>query len=337
MTVTIKDVAERAGVSKTTVSHVLNKTRFVAEETRKKVELAAEYLNYEPSSVARSLKVKATKSLGMIITSNMNPFFAEIVREIEKFSYQGGYNLILCNTENDPHKTKSYMQMLSQKRVDGILVMCSTFNDHLFTTIIKQKTVPLVVMDWGPSVDFIDQIQDNSLQGGMLATQHLISLGHSQIGHIAGPLNKLQSQRRFEGFQQAMTQAGLTVNPKWVVESDFECEGGYQAMEKILAQETLPTAIFVGNDIMAMGALSAINEKGLRVPQDISLVGYDNISLSAFFSPALTTVGQPFTKLAKLAIDTLIDRLEHPREHGKTISLEPTLVERASTREIVEN
>ncbi len=328
---TINDVAGLAGVSKTTVSHVLNETRFVADATKEKVLKAAKELNYQPSAVARSLKVKATKTLGMVVTSTLYPFYAEIVKEVEKYSYQQGYNLILCNTEGDVEKTHSYLHMLARKRADGVIIMCSTFDEELFSTIADQKKLPFVVMDWGPSVSGIDKIQDNSLEGGILATNHLIKLGHERIAHISGPLNILQAKQRQAGFRKAMANADREVRPDWIIESDFGCEGGHMAMMQLLAGNDRPTACFIANDMMAMGALSAAGELGFRIPDEISVVGYDNISISAFFNPPLTTIMQPFSELARLAVCTLLERLDHPRDKGKILMLEPTLVERSST------
>ena len=330
MAATIKDVALHAGVSTTTVSHVLNETRFVAETTRERVFKASRELNYAPSAVARSLKVKTTKSLGMLVTTTLNPFYAEVVREVEKYCYQQGYNLILCNTDGDSIKTSSYLQMLAQKRVDGILIMCTAYDDAQFETISAQRNLPMVVMDWGPTDAYLDRIQDNSFKGGLLATQYLIEAGHRDIAYIGGPKEKLPAQQRIKGFRQAMADAGISINPDWVLESDFECEGGRRAMTALLTRDKLPTAIFAGNDMMAMGVMSVAQQQGLLVPEQLSIVGYDNISFSAYFSPPLTTVNQPKEPLAKLAVSTLIDRLNEPRSEGKVMMLEPDLVIRNS-------
>jgi len=330
LSATIKDVAQLAGVSTTTVSHVLNKTRFVAEATREKVTEAAKQLNYAPSAAARSLKVKTTKSLGMIVTTTLNPFYAEVVSEVEKACYLAGYNLILCNTDSDADKTESYIEMLAQKRVDGMLVTCTEYNHDLFLAIIRQRDVPMVVMDWGPTDAFLDRIQDNSTAGGYRATEYLIKQGHKDIAHISGPLDKLSTQQRQEGFTQAMADAGLTVNPEWVIESDYECDGGKAALRMLMAMDETPTAVFIGNDMMAMGALSAAQQLGVKIPEQLSVIGYDNIIFSEHFCPPLTTVNQPKAEMAKLAVKTLLDRLETPRDVGNTEMLEPDLVIRES-------
>ena len=182
---TIKDVAKMAGVSTTTVSHVINKTRFVAKETEEAVMQAIKSLKYSPSAVARSLKVNTTKSIGMIVTTSESPYFAEIIHAVEDHCYRQGYSLFLCNTQNDPEKIKNHVEMLTKKRVDGLLVMCSEYTQHSLDVLSSFSSVPMVVMDWGPNTD-THIIEDNSFTGGYLATKHLIDCGHKAIGLIAG-------------------------------------------------------------------------------------------------------------------------------------------------------
>ncbi len=217
---TIKDVARLAGVSTTTVSHVINKTRFVAEATQKKVWSAIDDLNYAPSAVARSLKCNSTRTLGMLVTKSTNPFFAEVVHGVEEYCYREGYTLILCNTEGNPTKQRDYLRMLAEKRVDGLLVMCSDLSDDLIAHLERQRAdLPMVVMDWGSRHISADSIQDNAELGGYIATKYLIEQGHSAIGCLAGPLDKLTCQERLNGFTKAMKEAGLSVNKDWILEA----------------------------------------------------------------------------------------------------------------------
>ena len=332
---TIKDVAKMAGVSTTTVSHVINKTRFVAEDTEKLVLQAIKDLNYSPSAVARSLKINTTKSIGMIVTTSETPYFAEIIHAVEEHCYRQGYSLFLCNTQNNAEKIRNHLDMLAQKRVDGILVMCSEYLPDSLNILTNFETIPMVVMDWGPNVD-TDIIQDNSFNGGYLATQHLIENGHKHIGIIAGELSKTTAKTRYEGFVHAMQEAGLTINPNWVMEGFFEPEDGYECMNKILKQAELPTAVFCCNDVMALGAISAITEKGLRVPEDISIIGYDNIHSSRFYAPPLTTVHQSKSRLGAQAVNLLLERISN-KEGEKTphrIVLHPELVQRKSVKRL---
>lgn len=334
---TIKDVAKLAGVSTTTVSHVINKTRFVAEDTTKAVLDAVTQLNYSPSAVARSLKVNTTKSIGMIITTSEAPYFAEIVQAVEEYCYQQGYSLFLCNTQNDPDKIQNHFDMLLKKRVDGILVMCSEYRENSFA-LFKSTSVPMVVMDWGPNEDKSDRIIDHCLEGGYLATKHLIENGHKEIAILSGYLYKTTAKARYDGFAKAMEEAGLAVRPEWVFENDFTAEGGYESMNYILKQTTYPTAIFCGCDMMALGAISAITEKGLHVPQNISVIGYDNIHSSRFFAPPLTTINQSKVRLGKMALDLLFERIQHSDEPSqpKVLEFYPELVVRKSVRNLNE-
>ena len=247
---TIKDVAKRANVSTTTVSHVINKTRFVAEETRNAVWAAIKELHYSPSAVARSLKVNHTKSIGLLATSSEAAYFAEIIESVEKSCFQKGYTLILGNAWNDPEKQRAYLSMMAQKRVDGLLVMCSEYPDSVLSMLEEYRHIPMVVMDWGEAkADFTDAVIDNAFQGG---------------------------------------------------------------------------------DIMAMGAICAADEMGLRVPQDISLIGYDNVRNARYFSPALTTIHQPKDSLGEAAFNMLLDRIVNKREESQSIEVHPRLVERRS-------
>ncbi|EOW0280426.1 TPA: substrate-binding domain-containing protein [Vibrio cholerae] len=331
---TMKDIARLAGVSTSTVSHVINKSRFVSDEIAERVNNAAQQLNYAPSALARSLKMNRTKTIGMLVTTSTNPFFGEVVKGVERSCYHQGYNLILCNTEGDNQRMKASINTLLQKRVDGLLLMCSTLEGERLDVFDRYPDIPIVVMDWGPILFASDKIQDNSLQGGYMAAKHLIECGHKEIGCITGPLIRHQAQMRYEGYKRALAEAGIAINPDWIVESDFECEGGYQAFEKLYQRGKLPCALFVSNDMMAMGVIQAASQRGLRVPDDLSLIGYDDVHIAKFMTPALTTIHQPKYRLGKAAVDTLLYRLENPDTTAQVVQLEPTLVVRNSVRKL---
>lgn len=335
---TIKDVAKMAGVSTTTVSHVINKTRFVAKETEEAVRLAIKTLRYSPSAVARSLKVNTTKSIGMIVTTSEAPYFAEIIHAVEEHCYRQGYSLFLCNTQNNPEKIKNHLEMLAKKRVDGLLVMCSEYTQSSLDLLSSFHDLPMVVMDWGPDSTDTDVIEDNSFTGGYLATKHLIDCGHKKIGLIAGELSKTTAKTRYNGFVKAMEEAGLAINEDWIMEGFFEPEDGYECMNKILIQKELPTAVFCCNDVMALGAISAITEKGLRVPDDISIIGYDNIHSSRFYAPPLTTIHQSKSRLGAQAIHLLFERISHKNQQitqYSRIDIHPELVIRKSVKSLL--
>ncbi|KOC99193.1 transcriptional regulator [Vibrio parahaemolyticus] len=330
---TMKDIAKLAGVSTSTVSHVINKTRFVSEEISERVNNAAKELNYyAPSALARSLKVNRTKTIGMLVTTSTNPFFGEVVKGVERSCYHKGYSLILCNTEGDNERMRQSINTLLQKRVDGLILMCSSLEGERIDVFERYPDIPVVVMDWGPMLFTSDKIQDNSLRGGYLAAKYLIDCGHTEIGCITGPLIKHQAQMRYEGYKRAMNEVGLEFNANWIIESDFECEGGYQAFKKMAERGKLPSSIFVSNDMMAMGVINAANELDIKVPDDLSIIGYDDIHIAKFMSPSLTTIHQPKYRLGQAAVETLVRRLDDKSNEAQVVQLEPTLVVRNSVK-----
>ncbi len=331
---TMKDVARLAGVSTSTVSHVVNNTRFVSDEIRERILKAVAELNYSPSALARSLKLNQTRTLGMIVTTSNNPFFAEVVAGVERICYQRGYTLVLCNTEGDPERLSHSLEVLLQKRIDGLLLMCTEARSASAEVFERHPAVPIVVMDWGPLNTKADRIQDNSALGGYLATRHLIEHGHQKIGLITGPLDKLPAQSRLDGYRRALAEADLLFREDYVVTGDFKFTGGINGMHQLLALAEPPTAVFAGNDVSAVGVYQALYRAGLRVPQDISVIGYDDIELSQYLTPPLTTIHQPKEDLCKQAVDVLLERIHGADDQPRLITLEPTLVQRESVYDL---
>lgn len=326
----MKDVARIAGVSTSTVSHVINKDRFVSEAITAKVDAAIKSLNYAPSALARSLKLNQTRTIGMLITASTNPFYSELVHGVERSCFERGYSLVLCNTEGDEQRMNRNLETLMQKRVDGLLLLCTETHQPSPEIMQRYPSVPTVMMDWAPFDGDSDLIQDNSLLGGDMATQYLIDQGYTRIACIAGPLDKTPARLRLEGYQEAMARAGLTVPEGYVISSDFEFGGGFSAMQKLLMLPALPQAVFIGNDAMAVGAYQALYQSGLRIPQDMALVGYDDIELARYMTPPLTTIHQPKDELGELAIDVLIHRMADPGQKQQRVQLTPELVVRGS-------
>jgi LacI family transcriptional regulator len=326
----MKDVARLAGVSTSTVSHVINKDRFVSEAIREKVDAAIKSLNYAPSALARSLKLNQTRTIGMLITASTNPFYSELVRGVERSCFERGYSLVLCNTEGDEQRMNRNLETLMQKRVDGLLLLCTETHQPSKEIIQRYPSIPTVMMDWAPFDGTSDLIQDNSLLGGDMATQHLIDKGHTRIACITGPLDKTPARLRLEGFQVAMARAGLPVPDDYQITGDFEFSGGFEAMQSLLTCEARPQAVFIGNDAMAVGAYQALYQAGLRVPDDIAVVGYDDIELARYMTPPLTTIHQPKDELGELAIDVLIHRMAQPGLQQQRLQLTPVLMERGS-------
>lgn len=327
---TMKDVARLAGVSTSTVSHVINNNRFVSEAVREKVTTAIGNLNYAPSALARSLKLKQTRTIGMLLTASSNPFYSEVVRGVERSCYERGYSLILCNTEGDEARMNRSLETLLQKQVDGLLIMCTESHLPSADILNRYPSVPSVMMDWAPFDGGSDIIQDNALLGGEMAARYLISRGYRRIACITGPQDKTPARLRLNGYLQAMENADLPVLPGYVVMGDFEFEGGFNAMNQLLAINPRPEAVFTSNDAMAVGVYHALYQAGLSVPQDIAVIGYDDIELARYMTPPLTTIHQPKDDLGELAIDTLIHRLAEPGGSQQLLVLTPELIERGS-------
>lgn len=329
---TIKDVARLAGVSTTTVSHVINKTRFVAEATQEKVMAAVDELNYAPSAVARSLKCNSTKTIGMLVTQSTNLFFSEVIDGVESYCYRQGYTLILCNTGGVYEKQRDYIRMLAEKRVDGILVMCSDLTEELLEMLDRHSDIPKVIMDWGPESSQADKIIDNSEEGGYLATKFLIEKGHKDIACLSGHLEKAVCQERIVGYKRALAEAGIEMKEDRILEGNFECDTAVIAANRIAAMEERPTAVFCFNDTMAFGLMSRLQQLGVRVPEDISVIGYDNIELAEYFSPPLTTVHQPKRRVGKNAFEILLERIKDKGHEKRIFEMHPEIVERDSVK-----
>lgn len=326
---TIKEVATLAGVSSATVSHVINETRFVSDAVREQVVQAMRTLNYQPNALARSLRSGHTNTLGLILPDSANPFFAELGHSIENAAFEAGYSVILCNTENDLQKETLYMDVLTKKLVDGMIFVAT--GDHSDTLKkLKDLEIPVVVMDRDfPGLDLEIVLTDN-LQGGVLATEHLISLGHKKIGCIAGPSGINPSSQRVTGYVQALQRAGLEIDPQLIASGDFHPEAGREAGYKLLSQKNAPTAIFASNDLMAIGVLRAANELGLRVPEDLALVGYDDIVLASYTNPPLTTINQPKVEMGLTTLRILLNRIKNKQSAPQRALLPVSLVVRGS-------
>lgn len=327
---TIKDVAALAGISYTTVSHVLNKTRPVSEPVRLKVEAAIAQLDYVPSAVARSLKARNTCTIGLLIPNGINPYFAELARGIEDHCERNGFCVILCNSDDNPEKQRNYLRVLLEKRVDGLIVS-SVDGDVSIAGGLAEVRTPLVVVDRELEGIEADMVRIDHEQGAYLATTHLLGLGHRRIACIGGPMNTPVADMRLAGYRRAMHEAGIEVLPGWAVNSEFSSPAGYEAAVKLLNGQP-PTAIFAGNDMIAIGVLRAAAERQVGVPKDLSVVGFDDIQMSRYVYPALTTVGQSIRQLGETAAEMLLRRIAAPDEHSVQRRLiTPSVVVREST------
>ncbi|WLI10608.1 MULTISPECIES: LacI family DNA-binding transcriptional regulator [Pseudomonas] len=326
---TIKDVAALAGISYTTVSHVVNKTRPVSEEVRIKVEAAIKSLDYVPSAVARSLKAKTTATIGLLVPNSLNPYFAELARGIEDYCERNGYCVILCNSDDNPDKQRSYLRVLLEKRIDGLIVASAGGDSGLAEGLAGVRT-PMVIVDRGLEGLDADLVRIDHEYGAYLATRHLLELGHRDIATIGGPASTSVAQMRLAGYCRALKEAGVEVPRERMLESDFTSTGGYNAAA-ILLEKNPPSAIFAGNDMIGIGVLRAAAERNIRVPTELSVIGFDDIQMSRYVYPALTTVGQSILQLGEMAAEVLLRRIATPDLATDQRIVTPSIVLREST------
>ncbi len=325
----MQDVAERAGVSVSTVSHVINGTRYVSPELTERVRAAMAELRFQPNAVARSLRRKETLTLGMIVPDNANPFFALLAHAVENACYERGYSLILTNSGGDLARELANINVLLGKQVDGLILAAVGLSSRDLKQVLR--SAPVVLVDRNlPGVEADALLVDN-LGGGRQATQHLIELGHRRIGCITGPSTTTPSADRVTGYRAALEEAGIPVDETLIARGDFQFAGGYTGAQALLALPVPPTAIFACNDLMAMGAIAAAAERGLRVPADLSIVGFDNSTLAAYTTPALTTIAQPITEIGQLATEMVIRRSQQPDMARQHRILDTKLIVRQST------
>lgn len=327
---TISQVAARARVSSTTVSHVINNTRFVSEATRQRVLQAIDELNYRPNALARSLRRGETHTLGLVLPDCSNPFFAELSRAIEAAAFEQGYSLVLGNTAENPQAEELYAAVMAEKQMDGMIWIGSGEPSRAIKRILAQQ-LPVVLIDRELPEAALDLVVSDHLLGGILATRHLIEQGHRRIACISGPPHLAASAQRVMGYRRALEEACLPVDAELIVAGDFHPRSGWLRAQELLRLPDPPTALFCGNDLMAIGALRAAAEANLPVPESLAVVGFDQIELSAYTSPPLTTVAQPNDEIGRQAVTLLLERIHQPNLPPRRLVLPPRLIVRASS------
>ena len=329
---TIKDVARIAGVSVSTVSHVVNRTRPVAADTASRVEQAVSELDYRPSGVARALKGNRMRTVGMLVTSSTNPFFAEVIRGVEERCFDRGYSLILCNTGDVEPRLSSYLSTLLSKRIDGLVVMTTNASRDFLTRLDIRHSLPVMAIDTS-HIDGVSVVNDDSVSGGRMAGDFLIGRGFRRIAILAGPNGHPRSAERLQGFREADGDSDIELDLEVIEAAELTLSGGHRAMNELLERRNPLEgceAVFCLNDLIAAGALCALAEHGLSVPGDISVMGYDDIELAAFTVPPLTTIRQPAADIGRRTADLLIDRIQTGDTQTHDECLPPILIQRKS-------
>ncbi len=326
--VTMDDVAARSGVSTATVSRVLADSAPVSPETRERVLTAARELDYRPSGIARALKRRETRTLGLVVTDITNPFYPQLVHAVEGAAHGRGYGIVLANGGGDPVRELAHLDLLVERRVDGIVIVSSRMTRR-HAERLRNASVPTVLVNDTVAGSGLPTVSTAHRRGARLATEHLVALGHRQIGHIGAPVDQAASGQRRQGVRDALRAAGL--DDPLVVIGDGGVTGGARATESLIGSGV--TGIVAYNDLTAIGALRALRRAGIGVPEVISVVGFDDIDLAAWTDPPLTTVRQPTDALGSWAVEHLADILAGNAVNGTSppVLLEPTLVVRDST------
>jgi LacI family transcriptional regulator len=328
---TIKDIAKRAGVSTATVSYVLNGNRYVSDDLKERVLTVVAELDYRPNAVAQSLRQKKTRTIGLLVPDNSNPFFAEVAKGVEDAGFESGVSVILCNSDGSFNRELRYLQLLRDKQVDGIILMPTTpRTDHIAS--IVERTIPVVIFYRQVPDLNIDSLVVDNFGGGYLATRHLVELGHTQIACVAPASIKSPSSLRVIGFRKAMEDAGLPVDESLIFRGDNRFAGGRDGATHLIASGKPFTAVFAGNDVMAIGTIRTLQQHGMKVPEDVSVVGFDGIALGDYISPSLTTIVQPRFDAGQTSFRLLLERIDGGNaEPRREIVLKTELVVREST------
>lgn len=329
----IKAVAKRAGVSTATVSRTMNGSAKVSPETEERVRQAIEALNFYPDTNARALGSGRSRLYGLIISDITNPFFPELVKSFEDIAVLHGQEVLIANTNYDPERMKICVRRMLQRKVDGVAIMTSEMDDHLIEDF-SRRNIPLVFLDTSTPALGVSCVRIDYSAGIDVAMDHLIKLGHHRIAFISGPMQLPSARMRYAAFMKSTARDHLDDNPRLIEEGNHRVDGGHEAMQRILSSGARATAVLASNDLTAIGAMGAIAEAGLRVPEDISVVGYDDIQLSAFTMPPLTTVSLPRAEIANAAFHALLNakQSDAPKPvRGEEHIVLPKLVTRKST------
>ncbi len=325
----IQDVAALAGVSVATVSRVLNNSTSVVPGTRDRVLSAIRELNYNPNLTARNLRRAQTKMVLVLLPTVANPFYSRIVKGMEDIAHKNGYNVMLCNTNSDPAREKVYLELLKNRLADGAVLMSSDFETEYLMEL--GSIWPIVQCCEYNENTTLSRISINNEQAAYKAVEHLTKLGHKRIGMISAKNNFISTALREKGYKRALSDAGIALDPGFIMYGDYGYKSGLRLTTQLLSLENPPSALFAISDMMAIGGIKAAIQKGFSIPDDFAAVGFDNISFSSMYSPALTTISQPKYDMGCVAMELLLKGISGEETMQKTIVLEHELIIREST------
>jgi len=330
--VTISDIAREAGVAKSTVSKVLSGVASVSQNTRERVLEVARRLNYHPSVVAQSLKSKKTRAIGLVLPNIMNPFFLYILKGVEDAAIENGYIVVFCESDNKKNKESLYFQIFEERWVDGVIFsgVEDDSEEEKYIKSLHEKGIPVVLIDREIEGYFTNAVLIDNKGAAFTATTYLLELGHRRIASIVGPQNIKIFVKRLEGYKVALSKYGVDFDPRMVVEGDLSVESGAAAIQKLMAEGLRFTAVFASNDLMAIGAMKELQRIGIKIPRDISIVGFDDIPLAALVTPSLTTVSQPAYEMGMEAVNLIKKNIESGKAIESKIILPTKLVVRES-------
>jgi len=334
MKVTINDIAKMADVSKATVSRVINnKPEGVSSETRDRILKLVEEFKFQPSMIARGLVTKKTKTIGLIIPDITNPFFPQLVRGAEDYANKLGYNIFLSNSDKSVMKEEKYLKAFVEKSVDGVILTSNISATDSHFKLLKENNIPCVLMDRPVEYeDYEAGVFLDNIKGAYIATKFLLDHGHEKIVLIDGPLSVATSVNRLEGYKKAHNEKEIQVNTDLIVEGDYLINSGFKLINKLIDEGNTFTAVFAGNDMMAIGVIKALKSKNIRIPEDVEVIGFDNIEISEIIEPALSTISQPAYEMGVQGAKLLIKLIEGKKLKNKNVIFEPELIIRGTTR-----
>jgi len=330
MKITIKDVAKKAGVSPAAAARVVGGYGYVSTETRRKVQAAVRELGYRPNTIARSMVTKSTRTIGLVITDITNPFFAQLVRGIEDVTWQHGYTLVLANTDENREREQAVVYALQEKRVDAFIIVPASSQSAPHLEELFLQDIPMVLVDRAVNGLKVDTIMVDNEGGAYQAVRHLINLGHRRIGLILDNLDITTNKERMEGYRRALVERDLIVEQALIQSCQFTRQSAFELVSQMLRNSNRPTALFTANNFMTVGATKAIQEAGLHIPQDIALVGFDDLEWNQLNCPQLTAVAQPVAEIGSIAAQRILSRLKGDSASPMEIRLKTTFIIRDS-------